>query len=138
MALLGGVLVAGIGAVAVVWWRSTRRRRPRRSSTLDMALAALDHGDWQEARRLAERLEEQGGLCTGAMGRTGLCAWEPSPFIEAEQSLNKQKRSGYLAGGAIPGRGPPSGLPADREARGLYLLGKSLYFAAGCRRVARS
>jgi tetratricopeptide (TPR) repeat protein len=96
--------------------------------TLPAALAALDRGNHAEAKRLAERLRQQGGLSTEEWGGPDFILGMVAVH-EAQTALDRLKAAAYRAAAAHLQDAYDRGFPAGREAAGLYWLGESLYLS---------
>ncbi len=96
--------------------------------TLDMALAALDSGSYARASEMAKKLAEREGLPIkerrGAAFVRGAAA-----AYEAENAWSQGQAKLYLAAAEHLKDARDRGFPKEREAEGLYLLGKSLYLS---------
>jgi tetratricopeptide (TPR) repeat protein len=121
LALVGGFLTA---------WLALSLPEPTtaRPITLDAALDALDRGDYAEAKQHAEALSARplppdtpaGGLAyvLGVVAAS-----------EAAKAAAPEKKNLYLVAAGHLREACARGLPEDRLADGLFLLGKTLYLA---------
>jgi TolA-binding protein len=135
LAVVGGLVVAIGGAILVGALLKRPRRAPPEPPTVARAMAAMDRGKLAEARRIAEALEQQGGLSTEEWGGPPLVLGVEA-FHAAEQASEKDKPERYRAAAQWLQEARKRGFPEGREAEGLYLLGVSL-FRSGAMTAAR-
>jgi TolA-binding protein len=132
--VLAGAAVLGLlaAAVAIVMFRG---RAPAAAPvTLPMALAALDRGNDAEAKRLAEKLRQQGDLSTEEWGGPDFVLGMVAVH-QAQLALDKQKTAAYRTAAEYLQDAHDRGFPDGRQAVGLYWLGESLYL---CGRISAS
>ncbi len=127
--------IAALGVLLVVccvqfagWWTEKRRVNHQQTSTIEAALARMDAGDFDEARRIAARLreraktfEEQGGpifILGAVLAQDAAGQWDDT-----------QQRRLYLIAARYLEEGRARGYPEGREGDGIYLLGQCLYRA---------
>ena len=127
---LGTMLLAGagllmVGTVATVLVVIATRKPAEKLVTLNEALAALDGGEYAEARRLAEKLQTQGTLTTAEWGGPVFILGVVADH-EARNAWDKDKPDHYLVAARYLEEARNRGFPRTREAEGLYLLGKCL------------
>jgi tetratricopeptide (TPR) repeat protein len=96
--------------------------------TLAVALAALDRGDLEQARRMAERLIDGAALADDERGGPpyifGVAASQ-----QADSLLDQNRASLSLVAARHLEDARDLGFPHGREAAGLWLLGRNLYRA---------
>ncbi|MGA2619074.1 MAG: tetratricopeptide repeat protein [Thermoguttaceae bacterium] len=125
VAILGMALLAVMGAGATTTWLLRNRRPPEPPATLAMALAALDGNNLAQARRLAEKLQRQGGLATAEWGGPDFVLGVAA-MHDADAALDTEKPAQYRAAARLLQTAYDRGFPEGRQAEGLYLLGQSL------------
>lgn len=125
--LIGGCLVS-VAAVVVVYYVIASQGSPGEPVTLDTVLEALDNGSYRDARKLAERLQQQDTLSMEELGGP-VFALGAAAAHEAEDTWSKDTSNYYLAAARYLEEARDRGFPPGRKAEGLYLLGKSLYLS---------
>jgi len=130
---LRAVLVAVAGAVSlssvVLTWVLAAASRPvAPPPTLEMAWAALDRGAYDEARQLARGLQQQGTL-TGEEQAGPAFVLGAAAAYQAIGMPGKNRVAQCLVAARYLEAARQQGFPPQREAEGLYLLGKSLYLS---------
>ena len=118
LAVMGGAVVAAKVATA-----SAARRKP---ISVESALEALDRGDFDAARQLAETLRDRGVMETDGHGYVAfvlgvLTLRETERANPAEKKGLLRSAAGYLEIAHV------HGFPPGREAEGTWLFGKCLY-----------
>ncbi len=122
---LGTCLVL-LSGFAFLWYGiSSDRRGPEELVTMEMALASLDKGYYDEARRQAELLREQDNLGPDEFGGPSFVLGAATAY-EADATWKKDKQKYYLLAARYLEDGRDRGFPPGRKGEGLYLLGKSL------------
>jgi len=123
VAIAGCVLTVGAGVAG--WALIGRQDRARDRLALAAAFRALDRGDYDEARNLAEALQTRGGLRSHE--------WAAVAFVlgaaagrEADVTWSRDQRRYYLLAARYLEEARDRGFPPGRRAEGLYLLGRSL------------
>ena len=91
-----------------------------RQATMELALEALDGGNYVEARELAESLSQQ------ALGGPAFVLGAAACY-EADDIWSREKSDLYLLASRYLEEARDLGFPPEREVEGLLLLGKSLY-----------
>ena len=121
---VGSLLVATV----VVPLMLRGRRAVPRPVTPAMAMAALDRGNVAEARRVAERLQQQKGL---SIADSSVVAYVLGidVVLSAKTAPESQRRERYLEAARLLRQACKNGFPDGREATGLYLLAKCLYLS---------
>ena len=94
--------------------------------TLDMALEALDFGDYAKARELAKQLHESDAIPRAALGGP-MFVLGAAVSYEADGSLTMDENDCYLLSVRYLEEARDLGFPEDRQGEGLLLLGKNLY-----------
>jgi len=119
--------LASVGGLVIVTLRIATGRQPEVKVTLQQCLEALDEGQYEEAISLAETLREQSQaeqLSGGALYVLGAAMAR-----QAGEALLKQRENKYLLAANYLEQARREGFPPDRQAEGLYLLGKALYYS---------
>ena len=124
-ALVGCACLVSMGAVLVTWLVFASGGDGE-EVTLDMAMEALDFGDYRKARDLAERLRESGNVSRAAMGGP-MFVLGAAVSYEADGSLTVNENDYYLLSVRYLEEARDLGFPEDRQGEGLFLLGKNLY-----------
>jgi tetratricopeptide (TPR) repeat protein len=111
---------------SVVAWLLLARAAPVDKPTLNPALEALDRGVFDDARSLAEKYrtevpEDRTGGVDFVLG--AIAAYR------ADASSSELRPQHCLAAARQLEKARDQGFPPGRDAEGLYLLGKSLFFA---------
>jgi TolA-binding protein len=127
IAVLGGILMIGANLALVMIWLKVKAPATPQAKTdyLGAALAALDRGDYADAKRLALLVNEQGGAETSDSGGPSFVLGAVTAR-EADSMWEEDQRRYYLLAARHLDEARRRGFPADREAEGLFLLGKSL------------
>ncbi len=123
--LVGGACLVSMGAV-VVAWLVLASGGDGEEITLEMAIEALDFGDYRKARDLAQRLRESGEVPRSAMGGP-MFVMGAAVSYEADSSLTGNENDYYLLSVRYLEEARDLGFPEDRQGEGLLLLGKNLY-----------
>lgn len=125
--LVGGcILTASIAAGGLWFWLGAAEDDG--TATLAAAFDAYDGGYIQEARRLAELLIENHMSSSETLGGAGFILGAIA-YHETEDSLQADKRTDYLRAARYLEEAGDRGIPSDRKAEGLLLLGCSLYLS---------
>ncbi len=125
LAAAGMLSVGAIATVAVLW---ATRKPPEKIITLAETLAALDDGDYAEARHLAETMQRQGNLSMEDWGGPVFVLGVAAAH-DADQAAEKTQAENYLIAARYLEEANNRGFPPGRQAEGLYLLGKTLTLA---------
>ncbi len=123
--LVGGACLVSMGAV-VVAWLVLASGGDGEEITLEMAIEALDFGDYRKARDLAQRLRESGEVPRSAMGGP-MFVMGAAVSYEADSTLTGNENDYYLLSVRYLEEARDLGFPEDRQGEGLLLLGKNLY-----------
>lgn len=94
--------------------------------TLDRAMDALDRGDYEEARRMAEALREGGLRPDDPLGAPSFLLGATAAY-EADDAWQAEKEPLNLIAARYLEEARDLGFPPGRQGEGLYLLGRSLY-----------
>ena len=124
--LLVGVCLLSVGGVIALWLGTAVMTWADEDVSLDMALEALDRGEYLEARRIAETLRSQGTFQADALGGPTFVLGAAAA-CEAEDSWSTNKKSLYLISARYLEEACDLGFPPDRQGEGLFLLGRALY-----------
>jgi tetratricopeptide (TPR) repeat protein len=124
---IGGVVSFLITAVVAgrLFFAAPKHRPLDELATMKQILQALDRRAFAEAQTLAKRLEEQGTLSAEEMGGPAFALGAVAAY-EAENSPGKDRAKLFLLASRYLEQAGNRGFPANRNAEGLYLLGKSL------------
>jgi tetratricopeptide (TPR) repeat protein len=115
-------IVVGLVATAVIL---RNYKPPPKPATLEAALAALDRGDADEARSLAERLAAKPDIANEEYGAPDFILGVLA-VREADSAGGNERSEAFRMAALHLQRSRKRGFPARRETTGLYLLGKSL------------
>ncbi len=126
IAIVVGVLTVGANLALVVAWLEVKSPPPatKRPDYLTGALAALDRGDYAEAKRLALLTSEQGDEAAESGGPSFVLGAVTAR--EADSMWDEDQRRYYLLAARHLEEARRRSFPSGREAEGLFLLGKSL------------
>jgi tetratricopeptide (TPR) repeat protein len=124
---LVGVLMVAANLALVIAWLKVKSPSPSPAKTdyLAAALAALDRGDYADAKRLALLINEQGGPESTESGGPSFVQGAVTAR-EADSMWEEDQRRYYLLAARHLEEARRQGFPAKREPEGLFLLGKSL------------
>lgn len=103
-------------------------------ATLEAAFEALDRRAYAEAKQLAEQVRDQGALPASRRGDLALILGMVA-MREADDSVASNKAPLYLAAARLLEEADRRGFPPEREAEGLFALGRCLYLGG---RIAAS
>jgi len=133
-AIVVGATVAAVGGVLVAWvlLRSPPSAAP--TVTIEAALEALDRGAYSEARRLAQQLRDEGRVRPYRLGAVSFVLGVAAAR-EADNTWASDKRRYYLLAARHLEHARDRGFPPDRDAEGIYHLGRCLFLSG---RVAAS
>jgi TolA-binding protein len=122
--LLAGACLVFAAAVAATWFLLAAATGEE-EVTLEMALEALDYGDFAKARELAKKLQESDMVPHDAMGGP-LFVLGAANSYEADASWSPDTHDLYLLSVRYLEQARDLGFPPDRQGEGLFLLGKNL------------
>jgi tetratricopeptide (TPR) repeat protein len=127
MLAFGGAVSFLIAAIVVSWLYITApsHRPVEELVTLEQILQALDRRAFAEVQTLAKRAQEQGNLSGEELGGPAFALGAVAAH-EAEASPGKDRAKLFLLASRYLQEAYNRGFPANRDAEGLYLLGKSL------------
>jgi tetratricopeptide (TPR) repeat protein len=123
--IVGCACLVSMGAV-VGTWLVLASGKNEEEVTLDMALEALDFGDYVKACELAKQLRGSDTIPRAAMGGP-MFVLGAAVSYEADGSLTMDENDYYLLSVRYLEEARDLGFPEDRRAEGLLLLGKNLY-----------
>ena len=123
-ALLAGACLVFATAVAATWFLLAAATGEE-EITLQMALEALDYGDFTRARELAKKLQELDAVPRDAMGGPMFVLGAANSY-EADVSWSPDIGDLYLLSVRYLEEARDLGFPPDRRGEGLFLLGKNL------------
>jgi tetratricopeptide (TPR) repeat protein len=128
MLAIGGVVSFLIAAVVVSWlyFMAPSHLPVEELVTMDQVLQALDRRAFAEVQTLAKRAQKQNALSPEELGGPAF-ALGAAAAHEAEASPGKDRAKLFLLASRYLEEANNRGFPANRNAEGLYLLGKSLY-----------
>ena len=124
-AIVGCACLVSMGAV-IAAWLVLASGKSEEEVTLDMALEALDFGDYAKAREVAMQLRESDAIPRAAMGGP-MFVLGAAVSYEADGSLTMDENDYYLLSVRYLEVARDQGFPEDRQGEGLFLLGKNLY-----------
>ena len=126
MALVGSVAITVLGGVFAVWsYLAHLAVNTEDSANLEMALAALDNREIEEAKNLIGKMKRQKQDPDDFGGALFVLGAVKAFQAEDEWSAARQ-RALYLVAARYLQKARVLEVPADREARLVFLLGKSL------------
>lgn len=117
------LILSGLSITYVALSSADRSEEP---VTFDMALAALDEGDYREARQIAERIRDMGHLSFEEAGGPAFVLGAVN-FHEASDLLGRGDTDFYNLAARYLERSRDLGFPPGRESEGTLLLGESLF-----------
>ena len=127
--LVGVACVLSVGGLAVAWTAMTAPPETvEETVTLEMALEALDRGEYAAAQELARRVQDEGQLPAEEYGGPAFVLGAAAAY-QAEHAWQREKSKQYLVASRYLEEADRRGFPPGRRAEGLYLWGKSLYMA---------
>ncbi len=119
---VNAAIVGGLVGTAVI----LRNYKPApKPPTMEDALGALDRGNVDQAHSLAERLAAKRGVTRNEEGVPDFI-FGTLAMKAAEAEPGKNRSEGFRLAALYLERSRQHGFPAQREATGLYLLGKCL------------
>lgn len=130
-AIIFSVAFSVMGALLFTWAvmsAKSRQARLEASYTPADAFAALDAGDLPKALQMAQLAERNGNLTTDDAGGPAFI-FGVAAMHRADTPLVVQQERAYQIAAHWFDEAYRRGLPAGREAQGLYFTGKSLYLA---------
>lgn len=123
-------LVAGACALAVAgavaFWLLDEGSAGPDAPTLDRAMDALDRGDYEEARQMAEALRDGRLRPDDPLGAPSFLLGAAAAY-EAEDAWRAEQEPLNLVAARYLEEARDLGFPPGRDGEGLYLLGRSLY-----------
>jgi tetratricopeptide (TPR) repeat protein len=117
------LLMAGIG---LAWTYTVNLAINNERGKLDKALAALDKGQYEQARTLVRHLLNSGAMPPSELGTPLFVLGAVKINDAGSEIVPGQRRTQYLVASRYLNESRSYGLPANREKQGLLLLGKSL------------
>lgn len=121
-------VVAVIGAFMVIWMVLFPPKSPDDALTVEDALEALDSGDYAEASRVANVLRKRKSLSMeqwgGPLYVLGMVTYE-----ETKDSWGEDLKKQFLLASRYLEEARDRGFPEGRAARGMFVLGKTLYLS---------
>ncbi len=123
---IAGSITLLIAATVTVWAYLANLAIQTGQLTLDSALVALDHSDYEQARTLVRQMLSDEGLPSSAQGGP-LFVLGAIKTNDAElQAIVERRRAEYLLASRYFREAYHYGFPQGRETDGYFLLGKSL------------
>ncbi len=127
-------LKAGLGAgacvlaaaAAVTFWVVASGPEDAEEVTLELAMDALDRGEYREARRMAEKLRDGRLSPDDPLGAPSFLLGAAAAY-EADEAWRADRESLHLLAARYLEEARDLGFPPGREGEGLYLLGRSRY-----------
>jgi len=125
-----GACVVSVGGVVFGWLAIGSYRKAEEPVTLDMVMESLDLGAYEQTRRQAKQLRQNDDVSIDELSGLAFASGASAAY-EADRSWegSKQRPRLYLLAARYLEEARDRGFPPDREAEGLYLLGRSLYLA---------
>lgn len=121
---------AGLGAVTAVtlaaWIVLSALTAPRRVTTIEDALTALDNGDLEYAEELVLQIQAHGDLDHTEIGGPLFVLGAVKAALADQEFSPEHRRRDYLVASGYLSKAHEAGFPPERDHEGLYLLGKSL------------
>lgn len=127
-AIVAGAVVASIGAMGVLWFAFGGKKPEDSPVTLEMALEALDSGQFPEARQMAERLRDQATLRPHRRGTIAFVLGMVA-MHDADATWASDKSNYHLVAARYLDEARDRGFPPGRDAEGLYALGRCLFLS---------
>jgi tetratricopeptide (TPR) repeat protein len=125
LGLLAGACALGVAGVVGLWLLTAGPAYPD-DATLDLAMQALDGGDYEQARQMAEALRDGRLSPNDPLGAPAFLLGAAAAY-EAEDAWPADKEPLYLVAARYLEEARDLGFPPGRQGEGLYLLGRSLY-----------
>jgi tetratricopeptide (TPR) repeat protein len=122
----GGVFLALLIVLAITWTYTARFAIAHERERLNAALAALDVGDYEQARSLVRHVLNNVGLPRQEYGTPLFVLGAVKTFDAGNDVVPDRRRTGYLVASRYLTEAHSYGWPPSREKQGLLLLGKSL------------
>ncbi|HEV2969632.1 MAG TPA: tetratricopeptide repeat protein [Pirellulales bacterium] len=122
-----GVLMVGANLALVLTWLNVKPKTESQTKKdyLAAALAALDRGNYSDAKRLAALTRDQRGI-SAAESSGASFVLGAATAMEADSMWDEDQRRYYLLAARHLEDARRGGFPKGREGKGLFLLGKSL------------
>lgn len=126
LVLVGSLTIVGLGVMFATWSYLARlavsRQKPVAMAT---ALAALDEGNYEEAKNLVGRLETRPDMPSHFGGALFVLGAAKAQEADSEWSGDR-KRAVHLLASRYLRKARSLGVPPDRESESRFLLGRSL------------
>jgi TolA-binding protein len=128
VAILGLGAVAAVTGAVVIWLvtHSATQEQPR--IALETVLESLDREAFPQAKAFAEAMLADARLTADERGGPAFVLGAVSAY-EADEMGPKTRAARYLIAARYLEEANQRGFPAGREAEGLYLLGRSLFYS---------
>jgi len=126
--MVAGGCTVSVAAVVAGWVTIAAYFSGGERVTLGQTLAALDEGNYLQARDLAKTLQSQGRLPVEELGGP-VFVLGAAACREADEMWSSDRRRYYLLAGRYLEEARDRGFPPGRQGEGYYLLGKSLYLS---------
>ena len=126
--LIVALLIAAHGVALVVWLPKFLAPAPKYRFNLSLALAALDRHSLAEARHIATLLQQENALDGSERGGPAFILGAVAGD-EAELVPPSERAAAYLTAAKLLEDARQRGFPPNRQAQGLFLLGKSRFLA---------
>ena len=117
------LLMAGIG---LAWTYMVHLAIESERAKLDEALAALDKGEYEQARTLVRHVLNSGAVPRSEHGTPLFVLGAVKTNDALSEVIPEQRRTQYLVASRYLNEARSYGFPPSREKQGLLLLGKSL------------
>ena len=124
--ILGGVCLLAVGGLIGIWFMAATA--PDEEVSLDIAMEALDDGDYVKAKEMAEKLRGGAALPDDPLGGPAFVLGAATAQ-EADDAWTADKKDLYLLSARYLEEARDLGFPPGRLSQGLFMLGRSFYLS---------
>ena len=128
MATIGLALVAAVTGVVVISLIATSKAHKPPKVTIEMALEALDEQSYSHAKALADAMLQHPEIKADERSGPAFVLGAAAAY-EAEEMGTKTRATRFLVAARYLEEARDRGFPAGRDAEGLYLLARSLFYS---------